>query len=60
MGWDAGRYGIPEDTIAQTDRATLWALICTTEALASSVITNPYELYKHMRPSDVGTLLGSD
>jgi fatty acid synthase subunit alpha len=22
-GWDAGRYGIPADIIAQTDRATL-------------------------------------
>ena len=51
-GWDAGRYGIPEDTIAQTDRTTL-------EALASSGITDLYELYKHMHPSDVGTLLGS-
>lgn len=58
-GWDAGRYGIPEDIIAQTDRATLWALVCTAEALASSGITDPYELYKHMHPSDVGTSLGS-
>ncbi|KAJ3567004.1 hypothetical protein NP233_g6647 [Leucocoprinus birnbaumii] len=24
-GWHAGRYGIPEDIIAQTDRVTLWA-----------------------------------
>ena len=32
-GWDAGRYGIPADIIAQADRATLWALVCTAEAL---------------------------
>jgi fatty acid synthase subunit alpha len=34
-GWEAGRCGIPEDIIAQTDRATLWALsvVCTKEAL---------------------------
>jgi fatty acid synthase subunit beta len=25
-GWEAGRYGMPEDMIAQTDSATLWAL----------------------------------
>ncbi|KAJ7019830.1 fatty acid synthase [Mycena alexandri] len=25
-GWHAGRYGIPDDIIAQADRATLWAL----------------------------------
>ncbi|KAF9007571.1 fatty acid synthase [Cyathus striatus] len=58
-GWNAGRYGIPEDIIAQTDRATLWALVCTAEALNNSGITDPYELYKHMHPSDVGTALGS-
>ncbi|TFK75163.1 fatty acid synthase [Pluteus cervinus] len=58
-GWDAGRYGIPDDIIAQTDRAALWALVCTAEALNMSGITDPYELYKHMHPSEVGTSLGS-
>ncbi|TFK33214.1 fatty acid synthase [Crucibulum laeve] len=58
-GWDAGRYGIPDDIIAQTDRATLWALVCTAEALNMSGITDPYELYKHMHPSEVGTAIGS-
>ncbi|KAJ8579923.1 hypothetical protein M405DRAFT_869854 [Rhizopogon salebrosus TDB-379] len=32
-GWDAGCYGIPRDIITQTDRATLWALVSTAEAL---------------------------
>ena len=56
-GWEAGRYGIPEDIIAQTDRATLWALACAAEHLNASGITDPYELYKYMpvHPSDVGT-----
>ena len=58
-GQEAGRYGIPEDIIAQTDRATLWALVCTAEALNASGITDPYELYKHMHPSEVGTYIGS-
>ncbi|KAF9467993.1 fatty acid synthase [Collybia nuda] len=58
-GWDAGRYGIPDDIIAQTDRGTLWALVCTAEALNMSGITDPYELYKHIHPSEVGTSLGS-
>ncbi|KII85134.1 hypothetical protein PLICRDRAFT_45274 [Plicaturopsis crispa FD-325 SS-3] len=58
-GWDAGRYGIPPDIIAQTDRTTLWALVCTAEALNASGITDPYELYKHIHPSEVGTSLGS-
>ncbi|KAF5382044.1 hypothetical protein D9615_004428 [Tricholomella constricta] len=58
-GWDAGRYGIPDDIVAQTDRGTLWALVCTAEALNMSGITDPYELYKHIHPSEVGTSLGS-
>ncbi|KAG9315241.1 hypothetical protein JVU11DRAFT_4375 [Chiua virens] len=58
-GWDAGRYGIPVDIIAQTDRATLWALVCTAEALNMSGITDPYELYNHFHPSEVGTCVGS-
>ena len=58
-GWDAGRYGIPADIIAQTDRATLWALVCAAEALNMSGITDPYELYKYMHPSEVGSSIGS-
>ncbi|KAJ7285205.1 fatty acid synthase [Mycena rebaudengoi] len=58
-GWHAGRYGIPDDIIAQADRATLWALVCTAEALNMSGITDPYELYKYVHPSEVGTALGS-
>ncbi|KAF5337910.1 hypothetical protein D9758_013124 [Tetrapyrgos nigripes] len=58
-GWHAGRYGLPDDIIAQTDRTTLWALVCAAEALNMSGITDPYELYKHMHPSQVGTSLGS-
>lgn len=58
-GWDAKRFGIPEDIIAQTDRTALWALVCTMEALISSGITDPYELYKHIHPSELGTSLGS-
>ncbi|KAJ7762020.1 fatty acid synthase [Mycena maculata] len=58
-GWHAGRYGIPDDIIAQADRTTLWALVATAEALNMSGITDPYELYKHVHPSEVGTSLGS-
>ncbi|KAL0065236.1 fatty acid synthase alpha subunit Lsd1 [Marasmius tenuissimus] len=58
-GWHAGRYGIPEDIIAQTDRSTLWALVCAAEAMNNSGITDPYELYKHIHPSEVGTSVGS-
>ncbi|KAH8117927.1 fatty acid synthase [Phellopilus nigrolimitatus] len=55
----AGRYGIPQDIIDQVDRCTLWALVSTADALNMSGITDPYELYKHMHPSEVGTCIGA-
>jgi len=58
-GWYAGRYGIPDDIAGQVDRSTQWALVCAAEALINSGITDPYELYQHMHPSDVGTCIGS-
>jgi fatty acid synthase subunit alpha len=58
-GWHAGRYGTPDEIIAQVDRATPWALVCTAEALDMSNITDLYKLYKYMHPSEVGTCLGS-
>ena len=58
-GWDAGRYGIPADIIAQVDRCALWTLVCAAEALNMSGITDPYELYQHMHPSEVGSSIGS-
>jgi fatty acid synthase subunit alpha len=58
-GWDARTYGISEDTIQQVDRVTLYALVSTVEALLSSGITDPYELYKYMHVSEIGNCVGS-
>lgn len=58
-GWSAGRYGLPDDIIAQVDRTALWALVCTAEALTMSGVSDPYELYKYVHPSEVGSSLGS-
>lgn len=58
-GWNATRYGIPEDIIARTDRVSLWSLVATAEALNHAGITDPYELYQYIHPSEVGTCLGS-
>ena len=57
--WKHENLRWPEDIVAQTDRATLRALVCTAEALNASGITDPYELYKYMHSSDVGTCIGS-
>ena len=59
-GWDAKRYGIPDDIISQVDPVTLYVLVCTvSEALMSSGITDPYEFYKYVHISEVGNCIGS-
>jgi fatty acid synthase subunit alpha len=58
-GWDARRYGIPEDIIGQVDPVTLFVLVSTAEALLSSGITDPYEFYQYVHISQVGNCIGS-
>lgn len=58
-GWDARRYGIPEDIITQVDPVALFVLVSTVEALLSAGITDPYEFYKYVHVSEVGNCVGS-
>ncbi|KAI9886836.1 MAG: 3-oxoacyl-[acyl-carrier-protein] synthase [Watsoniomyces obsoletus] len=58
-GWDARRYGVPEDIISQVDPVTLYVLVCTVESLLSSGITDPYEFYQYVHLSEVGSCIGS-
>ncbi|WPH02875.1 Hypothetical protein R9X50_00574300 [Acrodontium crateriforme] len=58
-GWNAKRYGIPDDIISQVDPVTLYVLVSTAEALLSSGITDPYEFYKYVHISEVGNCIGS-
>ncbi|KAL1996066.1 hypothetical protein VTN49DRAFT_389 [Thermomyces lanuginosus] len=58
-GWDARRYGVPEDIIQQVDPVTLYVLVSVAEALLSSGITDPYEFYKYVHLSEVGNCIGS-
>jgi 3-oxoacyl-(acyl-carrier-protein) synthase len=39
-------------------RTALWALVSVMEALIMSGVTDPYEIYKYIHPSEVGTALG--
>lgn len=59
QGWDAARYGIPQEVSAQTDRPGLFALVCAVEAFLSAGITDVYELYKYIHVSEVGNCIGS-
>lgn len=58
-GWDAKRYGVPDDIISQVDPVALFVLVSTAEALISSGITDPYEFYKYVHVSEVGNIIGS-
>ncbi|QIW95703.1 hypothetical protein AMS68_001221 [Peltaster fructicola] len=58
-GWDAKRYGVPDDIIEQVDPVTLYVLVCTAECLLSSGITDPYEFYQYVHISQVGNCIGS-
>ena len=58
-GWDARTYGVPNDIIQQVDRVTLFALVSTAEALATSGITDTYEIYKFIHVSELGNCIGS-
>lgn len=58
-GWDAKRYGIPDDIIEQVDPVTLFVLVCTVEAMLSAGVTDPYEFYKYVHLSEVGNCIGS-
>ena len=58
-GWDARRYGVPDDIISQVDPVALFVLVSTVEALLSAGITDPYEFYKYVHVSEVGNCVGS-
>ncbi|PWN20843.1 hypothetical protein BCV69DRAFT_270565 [Microstroma glucosiphilum] len=58
-GWVATRYGIPDELAKNIDRIGLWVIVCAAEALIMSGISDPFELYEHMHPSDVGNAIGS-
>ncbi|KAI9660094.1 MAG: 3-oxoacyl-[acyl-carrier-protein] synthase [Bathelium mastoideum] len=58
-GWDARKYGVPEDIIEQVDPVTLFVLVSVAETLLSSGITDPYEFYKYVHLSEVGNCIGS-
>ncbi|KAL4880511.1 hypothetical protein BJY04DRAFT_191477 [Aspergillus karnatakaensis] len=58
-GWDAKRYGIPDDIIEQVDPVTLFVLVCTAETMLSAGVTDPYEFYKYVHLSEVGNCIGS-
>ncbi|CAO1626995.1 unnamed protein product [Sympodiomycopsis kandeliae] len=58
-GWVATRYGVPEELAKNIDRIGLWIIVCAAEALIMSGISDPFELYQHMHPSEVGNAIGS-
>lgn len=58
-GWDARRYGVPQDIIETVDRTTLYLLVSMAETLSSAGITDPYEFYQYVHLSELGNTIGS-
>ncbi|OGM44264.1 hypothetical protein ABOM_007716 [Aspergillus bombycis] len=58
-GWDALRYGIPEEIVQQVDKTTLYALCCVSEAFLSAGINDPYDIYQHIHVSELANCLGT-
>ena len=58
-GWDAAKYGIPDDIVSQVDTVTLYLLCCVSEAFFSAGIEDPMEVYKYFHLSEIGNFLGT-
>ena len=58
-GWDAVKYGVPQELISQVDPVTLYTLCCASEALYSAGIIDSLEIFKHMHISELGNFIGS-
>lgn len=58
-GFDASRYGVPEDLVRQLDPVSLYAVCCVAEAFYSAGMPDPLELFKHIHPSEIGNFIGT-
>ena len=58
-GFDARRYGIPEDLASSLDPTAIFAVCCVAEAFYSAGLPEPLELFKHIHISELGNFIGS-
>ena len=58
-GWDATKYGLPEDIVRQVDPVTTYALCCAAEALYSAGLSDASEILQHVHISEIGNFVGS-
>lgn len=58
-GWDAVRFGVPENIVRQADPVTLFALVSVAESLVSAGVTDPFEFYKYIHLKDLGNVIGA-
>lgn len=58
-GWDARRYGVPQEIVDTVDPTTLYLLVSVAETLNSAGITDPYEFYQYVHLSELGNTIGS-
>jgi fatty acid synthase subunit alpha len=58
-GFDARRYGIPDDLARSLDPTAIFAVCCVAEAFYSAGLPEPLELFKHIHISELGNFIGS-
>jgi fatty acid synthase subunit alpha len=58
-GFNAARYGIPEDLVRQLDPVSLYAVCCVAEAFYSAGMPDPLEVFKYVHMSEVGNFIGT-
>ena len=58
-GWDAAKYGIPPEVIAQVTRPVLFSLVCVAEAFLCAGVEDVYDFYRYIHVSEVGNCIGS-
>ena len=58
-GFDARRYGIPDDLARSLDPTAIFAVCCVAEAFYSAGLPDPLELFKHIHLSELGNFIGS-
>jgi fatty acid synthase subunit alpha len=51
--------GIPEHIIEQVDPIVIYAMVSLAEAFIKMGITDPYDMYNYIHPSELGNVIGS-
>lgn len=58
-GFNPVSLGIPEHIIEQVDPIVIYAMVSLAEAFIKMGISDPYDMYNYIHPSELGNVIGS-